>query len=218
ARRVPSPTILRDSVAGLVAYAAADLDTLWAGLVSADQAREALMDVLPALVETYGRAAATVAADWYDDTRIEQGVRGRFTAAPAALREPGADELARWGIDPLFGRNPDWGAARTLVAGGLQRRIANASRETIMNSSNADPQAEGWQRTGSGDCDFCNLLIGRGAVYSEATADFAAHDNCRCAAQPSWKGRPRPVRPYTPSVRQNRADYDRAREWIATNM
>src|SRR5690625_2509458 len=221
ARRVPSPTILRDSVAGLVAYAAADLDTLWAGLVSADQAREALMDVLPALVDTYGSAAGTVAADWYDDTRLEQEIRGRFTASPAVLRDPGTDELTRWGLSPLFGENPDWSAARTLVLGGLQRRIKNVGRETVMGSSIQDPQADGWQRIAQSDaCLFCQMLAGRGDVYGEeTTADFAAHDWCSCEATVAWRNRPKPVRKWTgPSPDRSRADYDRAREWIATNM
>jgi hypothetical protein len=30
------------------------------------------------------------------------------------------------------------------------------------------------------------MLIGRGAVYSEATADFQSHDHCNCQAEPAW--------------------------------
>jgi hypothetical protein len=30
------------------------------------------------------------------------------------------------------------------------------------------------------------MLAGRGAVYRRDTADFAAHDHCRCGAAPSW--------------------------------
>lgn len=217
---MPTSSQLREAITSLTALAGADLDALWRQLATADQAREALMDVLPALVTTYGSAAGTVAADWYDDLRDEQGVRGRFTAIPAELREPGTDELARWGLSPLFGENPDWGAARVLIGGGLQRRIANAGRETVMGSSVQDPSADGWQRTTAGDgCLFCQMLAGRAELYSESTADFAAHDNCNCEAVPAWSGRPRPVRPW-PGRRPDasRADYDRAREWIAANM
>ena len=53
-------------------------------------------------------------------------------------------------------------------------------------SSTTDPKARGWQRVGVGECDFCSMLIGRGAVYSEATADFLSHDHCHCYAEPAF--------------------------------
>jgi hypothetical protein len=55
-----------------------------------------------------------------------------------------------------------------------------------MGSSIADPKARGWMRVGSGRCDFCRMLIGRGAVYTESTVDFHAHDHCGCGATPAW--------------------------------
>jgi hypothetical protein len=62
------------------------------------------------------------------------------------------------------------------------------------------------------------MLIGRGAVYSEATADFAAHDHCKCSAVPAFDGEPRPVKPFTPSLREaTDADRARVREYLATH-
>lgn len=200
----------------LAVLADADLTALWRQVADAAQAREALQDVLPALVDVYGSAAAALAADWYDELRDEVRAPGRFTAIPAALEDTGADVLARWGIGPLFAAEPDWDAARTLVAGGLQRRIANASRDTVRLSAVQDPGADGWQRVGDGStCGFCAMLIGRGAVYSESTVDFASHDHCGCQAAPAWKGELRPVKPFTPSERTvPDADRARAREYI----
>jgi hypothetical protein len=152
-----------------------------------DEAKAALRDVLPALVETYGAAAAALTADWYDDLREEAEVKGRFTAIPADLGDLGADALAGWGVGPLYQAEPDWASATTLIEGGLQRRIANASRETVIGSSIADPAARGWKRVGVGGCDFCRLLIGRGAVYTESTVEFESHDHCRCASAPAWQ-------------------------------
>src|SRR5690625_606941 len=216
---MPPVSQLRGDVAALVTLALSDLDGLWSQVGTLEQAREALRDVLPELYGAYGAAAATVAADWYDDLRDEVAAAGRFTAIPAELREPGTDELARWGVSPLLGENPDWDAARSLVAGGLQRRIADVGRRTVMGSAVADPGADGWQRVASGGgCSFCSMLAGRGAVYTEETVDFASHDHCRCTTAVAWKSRPRPVRPYTPSARYNRADQERAREWIAANL
>lgn len=177
---------LRRGVDSLARLADNDLAALWRQVDTPEEAREALRDVLPALVATYGAAAATLAADWYDDARDLIAARGRFRAIPVEVGPSGADALAGWGVSPLFQAEPDWSAARTLVAGGLQRRIANASRYTVAGSSVEDPAAEGWKRIGVGGCDFCTMLLGRGAVYTEATADFLSHDHCRCAAAPAW--------------------------------
>ena len=179
-------TQLRSAVTSLSTLASRDLAGLWRQVETAVQAREALSDVLPALVETYGAASATLAADWYDDLRDKAGARGRFTAIPAEVGESGADVLARWGVAPLFAAEPDWASAQVLIAGGLQRRIANASRLTVTRSAVEDRAARGWQRVGVGGCDFCAMLLGRGAVYTEATADFESHDHCRCSAVPAF--------------------------------
>lgn len=204
----------------LTQLAEAGLAELWRQVSTAETARDLLMDVLPDLVAVYGSAAATLGADWYDDAREDANVPGRFRAIPAELPDRGrTDSLARWGVGPLFQPEPDYGSALTLVTGGFQRVVADASRQTVAFSAVADPGADGWQRTGSGSsCAFCGMLIGRGAVYSEATADFASHDHCDCAAVPAFSGRARPVEPYTPSLRGSTpAERTLAREYLRTH-
>lgn len=207
---MPTPSDLRDGVDGLSTLAAGDLRALWRSVNTAEEAREALEDVLPALVSTYGVASAALAADWYDELRDELNVDGRFAAIVADLDDLGGDTLARWGVGPLFTPEPDWRRAQTLIEGGLQLRIANASRETVRLSSLEDPRARGWQRSASGGCSFCQMLAARGAVYSESTVSFSAHDHCRCIAVPAFDGQPVPVQPYTPTDR-NITDADRTR-------
>lgn len=211
-----APAALRKSVDQLVGYASRDLSALWREVNDAAQARVALMDVLPALVETYGSAAATLAATWYDDAREKAAVRGAFSAIPVEPSDRGARALAGWATSTAT----DMTTLQALVLGGLQRRIADNVRGTIAGSSIADPSAQGWARAGAGGCTsgFCDMLIGRGAVYSESTADFASHDNCQCYAVPAFDGQPRPVKRYTPSLR-NVSDADRARvrEYLRTH-
>ncbi|HET7666550.1 MAG TPA: hypothetical protein VFK56_10870 [Mycobacterium sp.] len=187
-------------------YANRDLAALWRQVKDAAEAQVALHDILPALIATYGAAAATLAADWYDELRDKVGVGGRFRAIPADIPDAGAHALVGWAATEA----KDYSSFQTLIVGGMQRRIANFSRGTITGSAIADPKATGWQRTGSGECAFCSMLIARGAVYTEATADFASHDHCHCSAVPEFAGQPRPVQPYTPSIR-NISDADRAR-------
>jgi hypothetical protein len=160
-----------------------DLASTWRTVDAPELAEAALRDVLPGLVDAYGAAAATVAANWYDDLRDEREVRGRFRAIPAEIAETGTQALIGWALTEAT----DLTAFRTLVEGGTQRRIANFARQTITGSSVADPQARGWARTGAGDCDFCAMLIGRGAVYTEASADFQSHDHCQCGSEPVWR-------------------------------
>jgi hypothetical protein len=179
---VPTPLTLRSNVASLARLAAVDLASTWRSVDAPELAEAALRDVLPGLVDAYGAAAATVAANWYDDLRDEREVRGRFRAIPAAIAETGTQALIGWAAAEAT----DLAAFKTLVEGGTQRRIANFARQTVTGSSVADPQARGWQRTGAGDCDFCAMLIGRGAVYTEASVDFPAHDHCNCGAEPAW--------------------------------
>lgn len=179
---MPTSTQLRRDVASLSTLASRDLAALWRRVETAAQAETALRDVLPALIETYGAAAATVAADWYDDLREERAVRRRFTAIPAEIPDVGAQSLVGWALSEAN----DLPAFQTLILGGTQRRIANHARLTVTGSSVADPSARGWQRVGVGECDFCQMLLDRGAVYTEATADFQAHDHCNCGAEPAW--------------------------------
>lgn len=205
---------LRDGVNGLVVLARNDLAALWRQVSNAAEAQTALRDIMPSLIDTYGAAAASLAADWYDERRAKAGVGGRFTAIPADIRETGSAELVGWATSTAT----DMDALQGLILGGTQRRIANFSRGTITGSSIADPKATGWQRVGSGECAFCSMLIGRGAVYSESSADFASHDHCNCSAAPAFSGEPRPVKAFTPSPRQNPADRARARRWIAEHL
>ena len=185
---MPSSKTLRNSLLGLSRLAARDLNTLMRRLDDPQRAEEPLRDVLPALVDVYGTAAGTLAADWYDDTRDEKSVRRRFRAMPARIDDSGTQALVGWALS----KATDMAAFESLILGGTERRILDHSRLTIMESSLADPSAKGWQRETAGGCAFCEMLAGRGTVYSEEGADFASHDNCRCTAVPAFDGESAP--------------------------
>lgn len=210
-----APQTLRRETAGLVRLADRDLARLWRLVAEGASADVALHDLLPAIIREYGQAGAAMAADWYDDQREKADKPGRFTAIPIEADDRGAHALVGWALTEA---NDD-AALQTLILGGVQRRIADHVRYTIAGSSVADPAARGWQRVTDGNaCAFCSMLAGRGAVYSEATADFASHDDCGCSATPAWRDEPVPVKPYTPSSR-NITDADRARvrEYLRTH-
>lgn len=203
----------------LVRLASLDLSVLWQQISDGVIARELLTQVLPELTAVYGSAAGTLAADWYDEARESSRVVGGFRARVAPLPDAGrTDALAGWAVEPLFSDEPDLLTAKTRAEGGMQRIIANVGRETVMGSSVEDPRARGWQREGAGECGFCAMLIGRGAVYTEATADFGAHDHCKCSAVPAFEGEPKPVKEFAPGPEQaSEADRARTRAWIKAN-
>lgn len=195
-----------------------DLDSVWQAS-SGDPA--ALAEVLAEVVQTYGDASAAIAADWYDALRLDAGVRPGFAAYIPEPIAPGTSQLVAWASSTAT----DDDAFRSLVSGGLQRRITNYSRNVITESSVRDPRARGWMRTGGGNCGFCAMLISRGAVYTKSSVDFASHDHCRCGAAPAWSPNDvRAVRNEFVSSARNRAkesseaDNARARAWIAANL
>lgn len=185
--------LIRGANDGLVVLAERDLRDLWRSLDMGrpEAARDALLEAFPAVTFRYGAAAATIAADWYDDLRFTEGVQGRFAAEMA---DPVAPEYVRsrvrYGAAHLFTDTPDQMLA--FLSGALVKYTLQPGRDTIAQSAAADPQARGWHRetrpsaTYTSGCDFCRFLAHRGAVYRRGTAAFAAHDDCKCIAVPSW--------------------------------
>ena len=189
---MPSPAESREALIGLTRLAEADLRRLWVRIANQppEAVRDALMDVLPLLADEYGTAASVMAADWYDDVRVAAEAAGLFQAEPVQPPTSARFEaLARWGVDPLFADAPAANAALTRISGGMQRTIADMYRETVVQSSQLDPAALGWRRVGRGDnCGFCNMLIGRGDVYSQKGVAFKSHDHCNCIAAAVFQG------------------------------
>ena len=223
-----SALALARTVALLDGRARRDLAALWRRMESAAQASDALHDILPALIDTYGSAASTAAAQWYDGLRAKAGAPGGFTAIPADIKETGAHALVGWALSTAT----DDSTFKSLIEGGMQRRISNFSRATVAGSSVADPSSVGWKRIGAGACEFCQMLISRDQLYTEASADFASHDHCNCQAYPLIKGaEPIDTKDYVQSARNSQkpgesdaayekrraADRARVRDYIATH-
>lgn len=217
-------TELRSQLAALAEHANADLqrllralnDDVLAAMEGDDRARArvaaALHDLLPGLADRYQLAAASRAADLYDDEREALEVPGRFAAGPADLPD-GGHALAGWAMDTA----KTAGGLGALLDGGLTKRIMQAGNQTVMEAAIADPQSGGWQRQARGSgCYFCRMLAGRGAVYSETTVDFSAHDSCHCVAVSAWRDIDLPVKPFTPSARNiSKSERARVKRWIS---
>lgn len=169
-----APADQQRAYAALSRLATADLAKLWAKLNLGKPAKLAdpLAEILAALTGKYGSAAATLAADWYDEARAEANVSGKFRAAPVDV--PPSDRveaLSRWGVGPMFGANPDGALALSLLSGGLQRMVANMGRDTTASAVALDPAPVQYARHASANaCEFCRMLASRGPIYGKGSA------------------------------------------------
>jgi len=171
----PSPPERQQALAALATLSVRELEEFWRrlDLGRPDRLAEPLAVVVADIVDRYGAAAASLAADWYDEAREEARARGVFTAAVAA--SPAQDRieaLTRWGIAPLFGTSPSSPAALTRVSGGMQRVVLNQARDTTAASVALDPAKPRFARHASANaCAFCRLLATNGPIYrSESSA------------------------------------------------
>ena len=180
---------LRTAQRGIRALVERDLTAFfWSlDLTKPEAARNALLEFLPFLVEEYGTIAADTAADWYDEFRASEAVAGAFRATallPEDLRAR-AQGTVRRAAGALWTDSPT--DALTSMLGPAGKYALTGSRATVGGSALTDPAASGWQRVTRNDaCKFCRMLAGRGGVYKRASADFASHGDCNCAAIPSW--------------------------------
>jgi len=192
----------------LAARADASLTVTLAGLGSAPAFVDVVDAALP-VVDAFGDAAATLAADFYDLARAEAGALGAYAAEPAA--SPTIDRVASvtgWGLRT----GADTSGQLALIRGGLVRAVTGTGRDTVRNAVARDRAAHGWQRiAGASACKFCRMLAGRGEVYHSSTARFASHDHCQCFASPAFApGLAVTVEQYT-ATQRTISDQDRAR-------
>ena len=177
------------------------------------------------MIDQFGLASGTLAAEWYDLNRDLLKVGGVWSGA--RLQDPNVD------TGPLIGGSViDFTSTSTILSGiqsGMDMRVRQAAQGTIMDSVMRDPQARGWGRvTSAKPCGFCAMLAGRGAVNrTRHTATFAPHTSCRCGALPLWKADPTGEsmrsREDTIATRRVLSDKQRARQnaqarqWINDN-
>lgn len=177
-------------------------------LVGRDGSEDTLTAAVAALVDRFTPIATTEAAEFYRLIRTRAGIPGSPTihlGQTAPLEQ--VSTVMRWATQPLLDGQSDLEATQTKIVGAAEKLVADAARDTIIGTVQDDAKARGWARIPEADpCAFCALLSIRGAVYkSEQTADFKAHDHCRCHAEPVFGQYEAPAR-----VRQWEADYYKA--------
>lgn len=198
---------LQSAQASAADLAVLDLRDAWAQFDLSDPVavRNALLEVAPAVVEVWGQTNAVATADWYELARenlnVQGGALGVVGAVPHRVL---MERQVRFGAQHLWTDTPN--QTLKFLEGSLIRYVMDAGRDSIIESVAADPETTGWQRIATPDaCKFCQFLAANGDVYrTMTTATFAAHDNCMCAAVPSWDpdAKEVPVRVYKASHRK----------------
>ena len=167
-------------------------------------ARDALLEVVPALVREYGTVAASAAADWYEGLRSTAGIQIPHVTVLSA----GAN------LDAVAG-STRYAASRdntqSILFGAIQRYISYSARDTIRRNAANDRSRPRYGRvpTGAKTCAFCEMLASRGFVYhSQATAGDKAragfgtdfHDDCDCQIVVEWDADTHHIAGYDPDA------------------
>lgn len=151
-----------------------------------EAARDALLAFLPVLTAQYGGMAASLAAEFYEESRAASGARGAFTALSAAPVPAGPIEAkARFLAGHLWTPTPEAMLGGLLLA--ADKYTKQPGRDTV--AANAKREGVRWARvpTGAKTCAWCLSLASRDAVYSSKQSaggddSHRYHGDCNCQA------------------------------------
>lgn len=184
-----SPEAVRAQLAIVSAAAAAEIADAAAG-VALERQVDAALAATSLIVPGFYDAAGSLAVAWYDERRDES--RPTTTYAPRIIGDPATDWIEREVAKFRTTLDVDLEIeAQRLVDEAVrlaEKEVARGFRDSILGNTRMDEDAIGWSRVARpGACKFCLMLADKGSVFTEATADFAAHGNCNCAARPEFR-------------------------------
>lgn len=162
----------------LTALIERDVRKLWSalGALSPEGKRDALLDYVPGLVDRYGQVAATVAAEYFEETT---GASATFVDA---ISPDGIQSSVRYFAGGLW--TGEGGKVLAGVTAAASRYALQYGRSTIHQSS-LDTAGVSYARVPEpGACNWCLILSSRGAAYGSKKSaggegnDY--HDECAC--------------------------------------
>lgn len=169
---------------------------------------------MPAIAETYSGAAEVLALDYYDRSRaLAPDPRSNYAAQVA--RYDFSTEISSaigYSVARLTKDSPQSNVL-SILAGSMQRVVANADRETISFNIAQDPDGTTYERIPQSDaCAFCLTMAAVAEVQTENYFD-SYHDFCRCVTMPVFEGQSRTELPIYGQVREA---YDLAGQELQT--
>ena len=161
---------------------------------SVAEIREAAKEILSGVSQVYDEAAASLAAEWYDDLATEAGARLPAAITVSSYSSEQVDRTVRY-------------QARVLVDGDVRGfaqscgDLAEYAAKRSVNSTILANAARDRRRgvrfarvpTGAETCSFCLMLASRGAVYhtrKTAGEQNHFHRHCDCKIVPGFEDDP----------------------------
>lgn len=165
------------------------------------QQRDALLDMVPAIIDKYADVSSTSAAEWYDRMRAKWFGEDGFEAT-SETRKDDLYKLIRAKAGVLWGDDPE--EMLRYLNGVVDKGVRRGGHDTIVRNARRDPRKPRYARVPSGakTCAFCAMLASRGFVYSSAETAGAMnkyHPDCSCEIVPSWDKKPK-VEGYDPEA------------------
>ena len=161
--------------AGLAGEAVKDLLAKLDGLTPLEQA-EMLLAEYPRLVKDYGRVAADVARQYYQESRDaafgDDEASGYIAQAALAIKDSWANEDVQSAASDGLGHLP-----KIAV-----RRVMQRADQTIAYNARRDPAEGRWAIIPHpGACGRCIMMASNGWGYTERFVNAQRHDGCRCS-------------------------------------
>jgi hypothetical protein len=153
-------------------------DIVQAGHAASLQAASAYLHLHAAL---YGVTLPDIATPAFNGGQVDTSLR---VTGPVALKRATGSGA---GLDGAMG------TAATMLVGSATRLALLGGRQTVHDTIESSDGIIGYRRVGDGhSCNFCDMLIGRGAVYkTDARAGGMGnsyHDHCGCTPEPAYAG------------------------------
>lgn len=149
-------------------------------------ARDLAIEFFKELVGIYGDAAATLAADFYEELAEAAGEH----VPPAALAESAEGSIegsVRYAARNLFGQQASAALFMEAVERSVKTYVKKMANDTMSENAVRDGARHGVRfarvPTGPETCAFCITLASRGFVYAspETAGEFDHyHDDCDC--------------------------------------
>lgn len=175
-------------VAGLVQ---GQLAALFASLnlSNPEQARNALLEFMPLLVNQFGPLSEQIAMEWYEGVRANGYVP---VSAPNRVPNAAIEAKVRYAAGHLWTDDPSGTLA--VLSGALTKYVRQPGRDAI--AYNAEREGIRYARIPRGEktCSFCLMLASRTdewlytsrqtAMYSKDTGEKYHDGNCDCEVIP----------------------------------